>query len=223
MIGNPYNRLEFRETLYMDRYMSQNREQSRILYQTRRRLDDQIDEKESITKALLYRDNMRIPEALKCVINLSQEYTSRTADLPESDISNHPFPGELTREQIQSVENILTPWLASIEAQHQTLKDQCSNWRQERRSLYDFNEYKNEKYMLNGVIIHQGEAGAGHYWAYVRDAEENWWRCNDNEVKKSEYFEIEREGFGGSENGSSQASKQNSTYANQIFASTSSD
>ena len=31
-----------------------------------------------------------------------------------------------------------------------------------------------------------------------KDESEQWWRCNDNEIRKAEFFEIEREGYGGS-------------------------
>lgn len=198
-----HNRLEFRETLFMDRYMRDNREKSKERFRQRRQLDDHLDGNDNLMKRLIYRENIRVPDALKCVIDLAHEYTSNSADLPESDSANLPVPGNLTHDQMKKIEELLIPWSASIDQDHQSLKTQSSKWRQERRELYDFPEFKKQRYVLNGVIIHQGEAGAGHYWAYVRDHQEQWWRCNDNEIKRSEYFEIEREGFGGSENGSS--------------------
>ena len=33
---------------------------------------------------------------------------------------------------------------------------------------------------------------------FPKDDQEQWWRCNDNEIRKAEFFEIEREGYGGS-------------------------
>ena len=38
----------------------------------------------------------------------------------------------------------------------------------------------NVRYHLRAVIIHGGGASAGHYWAYVRAHDEQWYYCNDS-------------------------------------------
>ncbi|OHT01021.1 hypothetical protein TRFO_07691 [Tritrichomonas foetus] len=45
----------------------------------------------------------------------------------------------------------------------------------------------NKKYTLKGVIVHQGSAEQGHYFAIVRDGINDWYVCNDQSI---EYFEI---------------------------------
>ncbi len=47
-----------------------------------------------------------------------------------------------------------------------------------------------------------GQAGAGHYWVYILRGG-SWWRINDNDVKKCEFFDIEKESFGGTSGSSS--------------------
>ena len=39
-------------------------------------------------------------------------------------------------------------------------------------------------YNLRAVIIHQGNAGAGHYVAYVRAHNEQWYYFNDSAVPR---------------------------------------
>jgi ubiquitin C-terminal hydrolase len=73
---------------------------------------------------------------------------------------------------MENIQKLLKPWSESIDRENNLLKKQASNWRQEKRDLYETQNMKSKKYVLNGVIIHQGEAGAGHYWAYIKDQQE---------------------------------------------------
>ncbi|CAJ0571990.1 unnamed protein product, partial [Mesorhabditis spiculigera] len=53
---------------------------------------------------------------------------------------------------------------------------------------YDMDpELHREGYSLHYVIIHQGEATAGHYWAYVRDrtTENGWVKLNDRRIERT--------------------------------------
>ena len=74
--------------------MRDNREVSKKLFRQRRTLEDQLAGNEREINQLLYRDNMRIPDAFKCVTDLTVEYLSKSADLPESDLASMTFPGK---------------------------------------------------------------------------------------------------------------------------------
>ena len=39
-----------------------------------------------------------------------------------------------------------------------------TNLRSQRRNLYSKEILKQEKFFLSAVIVHMGQAGAGHYW-----------------------------------------------------------
>ena len=55
-----------------------------------------------------------------------------------------------------------------------------------------------KRYLIVGVIVHQGETtSSGHYWAFIRDKNEKWWKCNDNEVTLSNWTDVCNESFGG--------------------------
>ena len=110
-----HNRLEFREILFMDRYMRDNRDRSKDLYRHRRTLDDQLETNELQMKRLIYRENIRVPDAIKCIIDLANEHTSKSADLPESDSANLPFPGHLSRDDMSSIQKLLQPWAEYID------------------------------------------------------------------------------------------------------------
>jgi len=70
-------------------------------------------------------------------------------------------------------------------------------------------EKKMSMYDLQSIVIHVGEYGSGHYYAYVRPdvQSKTWYRCNDNEITKVTYKEVAMDAFGGQS--SSPSSKKN--------------
>ena len=39
-------------------------------------------------------------------------------------------------------------------------------------------------YQLHAVIVHSGGSVVGHYTAYVRDADDNWFYCDDGKLPR---------------------------------------
>lgn len=58
-------------------------------------------------------------------------------------------------------------------------------------------------YRLHAVLVHEGQASAGHYWAYIYDhANQRWMKYNDISITESSWEELERDSFGGMTNAS---------------------
>lgn len=58
-------------------------------------------------------------------------------------------------------------------------------------------------YRLHAVLVHQGQANAGHYWAFIYDQpRKSWLKYNDISVTESSWEELERDSFGGLKNAS---------------------
>ena len=53
------------------------------------------------------------------------------------------------------------------------------------------------EYTLIGVVMHEGTADAGHYWAFVRTEADAWFRCDDALVEAAELTRVLEEGRGG--------------------------
>jgi ubiquitin carboxyl-terminal hydrolase 7 len=56
---------------------------------------------------------------------------------------------------------------------------------------------KSCEYTLIGVVMHEGTADAGHYWAFVRTEADEWFRCNDVRVEAADLTSVLEEGSGG--------------------------
>lgn len=53
------------------------------------------------------------------------------------------------------------------------------------------------------MLVHEGQANAGHYWAYIYDPHQRcWMKYNDISVTKSSWEELVRDSFGGYRNAS---------------------
>lgn len=54
-------------------------------------------------------------------------------------------------------------------------------------------------YDLQAVVIHVGEYGSGHYYAYVRPdiRSDDWYRFDDHEVKKVSFQDVTSDSYGG--------------------------
>lgn len=54
-------------------------------------------------------------------------------------------------------------------------------------------------YTLQSIVIHVGEFGAGHYYAYVRPdvCSDQWYRFNDHVVTKVSFNEVVADAYGG--------------------------
>lgn len=76
----------------------------------------------------------------------------------------------------------------------------CKNKPNPHISLFAFLQVP---YRLHAVLVHEGQANAGHYWAYIYDPHQRcWMKYNDISVTKSSWEELVRDSFGGYRNAS---------------------
>jgi ubiquitin carboxyl-terminal hydrolase 7 len=61
-------------------------------------------------------------------------------------------------------------------------------------------EKQSTVYDLQSVVVHVGEFGSGHYYAYVRPdiRSDEWYRFNDHEVVQVTFQEVINDSYGGS-------------------------
>lgn len=53
-------------------------------------------------------------------------------------------------------------------------------------------------YRLHAVLVHEGQASGGHYWAYIQDpTQQRWCKFNDITVSEVTWEEVSRESLGG--------------------------
>ncbi|XP_034610282.1 ubiquitin carboxyl-terminal hydrolase 28 isoform X7 [Trachemys scripta elegans] len=120
------------------------------------------------------------------------------AEIPEC-----PAPRVVTEEEMSLVRTCLQRWRSEIEQDIQDLKDCITRINQSIGQMYGDPVLRQVPYRLHAVLVHEGQANAGHYWAYIYDQpRKSWLKYNDISVTESSWEELERDSYGGLRNAS---------------------
>ncbi|XP_061658297.1 ubiquitin carboxyl-terminal hydrolase 28 isoform X3 [Syngnathoides biaculeatus] len=121
-----------------------------------------------------------------------------TADCPP-----HPAPHSITEEEVHFVKGCLQRWRTEVENDISELKANIDRLTQTLEGMYSDNSLCQVPYRLHAVLVHEGQASAGHYWAYIYNhANRRWMKYNDISITESSWEELERDSFGGMTNAS---------------------
>lgn len=119
------------------------------------------------------------------------------------DCPPHPAPHSITEEELHFVKTCLQRWRTEVENDINELKASIDRLTQTLEGMYSDNTLCQAPYRLHAVLVHEGQASAGHYWAYIYDhANHRWMKYNDISVTESSWEELERDSFGGMTNAS---------------------
>uniref|UniRef100_A0A2K6FH98 ubiquitinyl hydrolase 1 n=2 Tax=Propithecus coquereli TaxID=379532 RepID=A0A2K6FH98_PROCO len=113
----------------------------------------------------------------------------------------HPAPRKVTDEEINFVKTCLQRWRSEIEQDIQDLKNCIASTTQTIEQMYCDPLLRQVPYRLHAVLVHEGQANAGHYWAYIyNQPRQIWLKYNDISVTESSWEELERDSYGGLRN-----------------------
>ncbi|XP_054611538.1 ubiquitin carboxyl-terminal hydrolase 28 isoform X3 [Dunckerocampus dactyliophorus] len=121
----------------------------------------------------------------------------------QADCPPHPAPHSITEEELYFVKACLQRWRTEVENDINELKANIDRLSQTLEGMYSDNSLCQVPYRLHAVLVHEGQASAGHYWAYIYDhANQRWMKYNDISITESSWEELERDSFGGMTNAS---------------------
>ncbi|XP_068456106.1 ubiquitin carboxyl-terminal hydrolase 28 isoform X3 [Clinocottus analis] len=119
------------------------------------------------------------------------------------DCPPHPAPHSVTEEELHFAKTCLQRWRTEVENDINELKASIDRLTQMLEGMYTENCLCQAPYRLHAVLVHEGQASAGHYWAYIYDhANKRWMKYNDVSITESSWEELERDSFGGMTNAS---------------------
>ncbi|XP_053501184.1 ubiquitin carboxyl-terminal hydrolase 25 isoform X2 [Ictalurus furcatus] len=120
-----------------------------------------------------------------------------------SDLPMHPAPRHITEEELHVLEGCLHRWRSEVENDTRDLQGSISRIHRTIELMYSDKTMMQVPYRLHAVLVHEGQANAGHYWAYIYDPQHGcWMKYNDISVTKSSWEELVRDSFGGYRNAS---------------------
>uniref|UniRef100_A0A8C6MDT0 Ubiquitin carboxyl-terminal hydrolase n=1 Tax=Nothobranchius furzeri TaxID=105023 RepID=A0A8C6MDT0_NOTFU len=148
-------------------------------------------------------DEMDSSEGFVSVCQRTPIYKPFTQCKPPSECPPHPAPHSITEEELHFVKTCLQRWRSEVEHDINELKASIDKLNQMLEGIYSDNSLCQVPYRLHAVLVHEGQASAGHYWAYIYDhANQRWMKYNDVSITESSWEELERDSFGGMTNAS---------------------
>ncbi|XP_073759869.1 ubiquitin carboxyl-terminal hydrolase 28 isoform X4 [Callorhinus ursinus] len=133
----------------------------------------------------------------------SKESTSKESSSQDVEVEMpaQPAPRTVTDEEINSVKACLRRWRSEAEQDIQDLKNCIASTTQTIEQMYCDPLLRQVPYRLHAVLVHEGQANAGHYWAYIyNQPRQVWLKYNDISVTESSWEELERDSYGGLRN-----------------------
>ncbi|XP_069492513.1 ubiquitin carboxyl-terminal hydrolase 25 isoform X1 [Ambystoma mexicanum] len=119
------------------------------------------------------------------------------------DLPMHPAPRHISDDELSVLEGCLHRWRTEVETDTRDLQESIGRLHRTVDLMYTDKLMSHVPYQLHAVLVHEGQANAGHYWAYVFDRrQDQWMKYNDISVTKSSWEELERDSFGGYRNAS---------------------
>uniref|UniRef100_A0A8C3V2Q8 ubiquitinyl hydrolase 1 n=1 Tax=Catharus ustulatus TaxID=91951 RepID=A0A8C3V2Q8_CATUS len=251
-LGQPekiHTKLEFPQTMYMDRYLYCNKDLIQMKREEMKRLKEKMvtlqqklerymqygsgparfplpDMLQYVLEFIATKPAVAVPSAQSSqttlqhsqakphlwsnfsffVANSSPQQNSSVelqAPVSAAELSERPAPHVVSEEELNLVQTCLQRWRNEIEQDVQDLKESIARINLSIEQMYCDPLLQQVPYHLHAVLVHEGQANAGHYWAFIYDQpRKRWLKYNDISVTESSWEELERESFGGLRNAS---------------------
>ena len=110
-----------------------------------------------------------------------------------------PVPRHVSELELKVLSSCLARWSKEVEEQIANLNANLQDIETRIKGMYEEEGLKQRGYRLHAVMVHEGDAQQGHYWAYVHLAGEKrgWLKFNDNTVSQTTWEELSKEAVGG--------------------------
>ncbi|GAB6019919.1 Centromere/kinetochore protein zw10 [Chamberlinius hualienensis] len=121
----------------------------------------------------------------------------------KSSIGGFLGPSHVTETELRVLQSCLRRWRTEAENNVKDLQDKIKTKDDTIRNMYSSETLMRVPYRLHAVLVHEGQAASGHYWAYVYDhSKKHWLKFNDVTVTNTTWEELQKESFGGYHNAS---------------------
>ncbi|XP_076438413.1 ubiquitin carboxyl-terminal hydrolase 25-like [Babylonia areolata] len=122
---------------------------------------------------------------------------------PSSNSGLSPTPKQVSDSELRVLQGCLRRWRQEVESDVRELQAMIASLETKLAKMYSDESMQKFPYHLHAVLVHEGQAASGHYWAFIYDqGRSSWLKFNDITVSESSWEELERESVGGYHNAS---------------------
>nr|KAG5693883.1 hypothetical protein BaRGS_014324 [Batillaria attramentaria] len=121
----------------------------------------------------------------------------------QGESSMFPSPRFVTESELKVLGDCLRRWRTEVENDVRELQATISDLESKLDKMYSDESMQKFPYHLHAVLVHEGQAASGHYWAFIYDDSRSLWlKFNDITISESSWEELEKESVGGYHNAS---------------------
>ncbi|KAM3142595.1 hypothetical protein pb186bvf_005254 [Paramecium bursaria] len=178
---------QFEQEFYIDRFLYYNANQYlKIREQIQKIKDEQKAIRRNLNSLNQFHEKQDLNQMIDGMINFL-ELQQTKSDNPayfgqKGDVKSFVQNLKLYNAQVQEKKNHFLKKDQELEAQKQA----------------SFNGLRKTKYTLQSILIHEGMANSGHYYAYIYDKSlQKWFRFNDIHVSEEKWEKIQFDSIGG--------------------------
>ncbi|GFR14738.1 ubiquitin carboxyl-terminal hydrolase 25 [Trichonephila clavata] len=137
-------------------------------------------------------------------VQLDGSSSSALSDLACTEQMNHisedtvPSPQHISELELKVFQACLKRWRKEVESKVKNLQENINNIDNTIKEVYNDSSLQKKPYRLHAVLVHEGQAASGHYWAYVYCPNRTMWlKFNDVSVTEATWSELQRDSMGG--------------------------
>ncbi|KAM7314595.1 ubiquitin carboxyl-terminal hydrolase 25 isoform X1 [Ixodes scapularis] len=117
---------------------------------------------------------------------------------PRSSFDGGPRPRHVAEPELRMLQTCLRRWRTEVEHDVKELQDSMSRIQATIKDIYNEPSLLQVPYRLHAVLVHEGQAASGHYWAFVYCPRRSvWLKFNDVTVTEVSWAELVRDSVGG--------------------------
>lgn len=170
-------RFEFEREIFADRYLFENK----LTLTEKKKLNDKLDEELAQVQKELnsidqYKDGRSILSSMQDVLSF---------------LAKHSEEGKIIDETVVTT-------LKKLESE---VKEKWNKLHERRREIEEqmkelYKDIQKTKYEIFSIIIHAGTADSGHFYCYIRNHNNKWFKFNDFHVREAEEKEVLETAYG---------------------------
>jgi ubiquitin carboxyl-terminal hydrolase 25/28 len=178
------------KVIYPDRFMHHNRVIGSSLRQQAQELKAKVAKLEAILDKYqrFASDSLSLEKVLRNAGTFMAEQHDQTA-LNELERIESAF----SYEQLKQAQLVLENYADQIRSKVSLVQSELASLKAEIKAAFDLEELKQYAYNLHSILVHDGMAGSGHYYAYIYNSELDKWRKYSDitvtDVTEQEVFE----------------------------------
>eukprot|EP00331_Platyophrya_macrostoma_P026999 CAMPEP_0176452540 /NCGR_PEP_ID=MMETSP0127-20121128/28602_1 /TAXON_ID=938130 /ORGANISM="Platyophrya macrostoma, Strain WH" /LENGTH=1000 /DNA_ID=CAMNT_0017841025 /DNA_START=38 /DNA_END=3040 /DNA_ORIENTATION=- len=196
-LDNPF---QFEKEIYIDRFLLEHKEIATKIRTEVKALKRRLASLElALSKINSYKDT---GFDILAVLGVATEFLNSQLDekdLTEATQLQKADPVNIgilsDKDKLLTSVNTIKLYSDHLSQKKKALEAEIKQIKDEIDALYS--KLKSEKYVLGSILIHDGVAGSGHYYSFIRNHDDTWMRYNDIQVSEEKEEQVFKEAIGG--------------------------